>query len=100
MTYGFDQCMRCGKPIPIRKDFEKADSSPPSKMTEAEWRAAGFLARPSVMQQMRPAIGCCNDCTGHVYAQTWKPGLRVVFIVSTIFGVSALIWWLMTIYFP
>jgi hypothetical protein len=100
MTFGVDQCMRCGKPITVRRDTGNANDFLPSKMSEAEWRAAGYLARPNRLQQRRQAIGCCTDCMEKLHRKNWKPGLRLLLMLAAIVLVGSLGWWLLMIFKP
>ncbi len=100
MTFGVDQCRRCGKPMRVRRDNPKADDPRPSSLSEAQWRGAGWLARPTKAQERRPSLGCCVDCAEIIIRKNWKPGLRITLMVGAIIVVCALIWWLLTIFFP
>jgi hypothetical protein len=100
MTYGVDECRRCGKPMRARRDNPKADDTRPSGMTEAQWRAEGWLARPTRAQQQHPGIGCCSDCAALILRKRWKPGLRIGMMLSAIVVFAGLVWWLMELYVP
>jgi hypothetical protein len=100
MTYGLDECRRCGAKMRPRKDGEAVDDQRPSRMPEAQWRAAGFKIRPTVAQAQHPGLGCCTDCKAFFLRKRWKPGVR---IGSTLAGTAlllGLIYWLATVHMP
>jgi hypothetical protein len=98
MTYGFDQCIRCGKTIAIRRDVGEGDDFLPSNMSEAEWRAAGYLGRPNRLQAQRAHLGCCRNCAEKVLKKKWKVTTRVVICWGAIFVFLGLARWLLTIF--
>jgi len=100
MTYGVDECRRCGTPMRARRDNPKADDQRPSRMTEAQWREQGWLAQPTRAQQLHPGIGCCSDCAALILRKRWKPGLRIGLMFGLIVVLGGGGWWLLTIYFP
>ena len=66
MTYGIDQCRRCGKPIPqpspdAARRYEQSLLTKPT-MTEAQWRAAGWKAAPTRYQMFDVLDGLCREC--------------------------------------
>jgi len=99
MTYGVDQCRRCGAPIRNR-GMVSPDDIKPSNIPEAEWRAAGFKAQPTVAEAHFPHLGCCSDCTAVLMRKRWKPGLRLLMVVSI--GIVALgaLYGLAEVYIP
>ncbi len=100
MTYGVDQCRRCGKAMRERRDNPKPDDLRPSSLTEAQWRAQGWLAKPTKTQQRFPSTGCCVDCTELVMRKRWKPGLRLALMFGAIIAFGLLGWWLLEIFLP
>jgi len=100
MTYGVDECRRCGAPMRARRDNEGVEDQRPSRMPEAQWRAAGFKVRPTVTQALNPGNGCCTNCRALLMRKQWKPGVRVVgtFVGSAL--VLGLLYWLAIIYIP
>jgi hypothetical protein len=100
MTYGVDECRRCGKPMRSRRDNPKADDTRPSRMPEAQWRAEGWLAEPTRAQQQYPGIGCCADCKALVLRKRWKPGLRIGTMFGAIVVLGAVIWWVAEVFVP
>lgn len=100
MTYGVDQCRRCGLAIRPRHDHGAADDRRPSKIPEPVWRAAGFKAQPTVSQAHFPQIGCCADCAEILLRQRWKPGLRMLMLVTILIVLMALIYFLAELFIP
>jgi hypothetical protein len=100
MRYGVDQCRRCGKPMRERRDSTRAEDRRPGTLTEPQWRAQGWLAKPTRMQERFPAYGCCMDCIDIIIRKNWKPGLRVALSSCAILAFAALLWWLMELFHP
>ena len=100
MTYGVDQCRRCGVAIRPRHDHGAADDRRTSKMPEREWRAAGFKAQPTVSQARFPVVGCCSDCAEILLRQRWKPGLRMLILVTIMIVLMILIYLLAELFIP
>jgi len=100
MTYGLDECRRCGKPIRQKRDVEGAGDMRPSRMPEAEWRAAGFKAQPTLAQLHHPQLGCCTDCNAILMRKRWKPGLRIAITFGLIIGLGILIIWVAETFIP
>ncbi len=100
MTYGVDECRRCGKPMRARRDNPTADDTRPSRMKQAQWQAEGWLAEPTRAQQQHPGIGCCSDCAALILRKRWKPGVRIGFSFGAIVVLGGVIYWLAEIYVP
>jgi hypothetical protein len=100
MTFGVDECLRCGKAMRARRDNTKADDVRPSRMSAAEWRKAGWLAQPTRAQLRYPSTACCAACTQAILRRKWKPGLRVVGMFAAIVVFGAICFWLAEIYVP
>jgi hypothetical protein len=69
MTFGVDQCRRCGVTIPRRplslkerNTLARVTLNPPKLMAETEWRAAGYLAQPTALEMSIPTVGLCVAC--------------------------------------
>jgi len=94
MTYGLDQCRRCGTKIEPynRRSMEfYLDSLKKPTMPEKEWRAMGLLAMPTKAQILNPADGCCWDCGQILMKRRAKPALRGAIWVSMLVGFSAFV---------
>jgi len=100
MTYGVDECRRCGKPMRSRRDNREQDDLRPSRIPEAEWRSEGWLAQPTRGQQLHPGRGCCAECKALILRRRWKPGLRIAMTFGAIVVFGAVGWWLLTLYLP
>ncbi len=66
MTYGVDQCRRCGKrmkviePDAMARYQESLGRKP--LMTPKQFKAAGWKASPTFHQTVNPLTGICYDC--------------------------------------
>ena len=90
MTYGLDQCRRCGRDIPLSdpRAIERHAKSIREKptMTEEQWRRAGWLAAPTRYQLQKPMDGLCFDCK---YVRgTARYGVKMIVTVSAIIALA------------
>jgi hypothetical protein len=97
MTYGVDQCRRCGKPIKVTDGKAHAKANPKalaaaqkrSPWPEAKWRAEGLKAPPTAWEILHPNTGCCIDCSFILVRRKWQPLIRLILIIALIvFGVG------------
>ena len=73
MAYGLDECRRCGSAMPFAgaeaaARYELTKVQKPT-MPEAEWRAKGLRAAPTVYQLTHKLDGLCKECR-------WQVGTR------------------------
>jgi len=66
MTYGIDECRRCGNKIRIPDAgaiirYQESLQRKPT-MTPEQWRAAGWKQAPTKHQLLHAMDGCCHQC--------------------------------------
>ena len=103
MTYGVDECRRCGKSMPLSdadalERFERSRKYKPT-MTEEQWRRAGWKACPTRFQLNHPLDGVCFDCKYDI--GTKKPkGHRLLAIIAAAAVIMCLLIYAITLMLP
>lgn len=95
MTFGVDECRRCGRAMKISApnalaQYHDSLTRKPT-MSEAEWRAEGWKAAPTRHQIHHVLTGVCRECKWALRNRQSNPKPTIFAMIFLVFALAAFV---------